>query len=217
MPRIKYKNASGEKLYGVTTILSQAMGKSDALMGWAFKQGQAYERGEISSMYEKRDKAADAGTLGHLFIENHIKGLPEPSLEGIEEAVASKAEGCFLAFLKFEEAHKFEMVESEVSLVSEEYQYGGTIDIGAVLGGLSIIDIKTSKGVYLSMKIQVAAYGNLWRENFPDRPTDGYHILQLGEDGSFTHHHYPDLSAEWEMFKSYLAVHKLLKQTGQTI
>lgn len=217
MPRIKYCNAAGEKLFGVTTIISQSMGKSDALMGWAFKQGQAYERGEISSMYEKRDKAAGGGTLGHAFIENHIKGLPEPSLEGVDPDVIPKAEGCYLAYLEWEKAHKFQMVESEVSLISEEYQYGGTIDIGAILDGLSIIDIKTSKGVYLSMKIQVAAYGNLWRENFPDRPFSGYHILQLGEDGSFTHHHYPDLSNEWEMFRHYLAIHKLLKDSGQTI
>ena len=170
MPRIKYK-VEGEPVPGVTTAIG-VMDKP-ALKFWAFKQGQAYERGEINSLYEKRDEAADAGTLAHQMIEHYLKGLPEPSEDGIEKAVLNKAQGCFIAYLEWERSHDFKYVASELSLVSEEYKYGGTLDIGAVLSDLSIVDIKTSKDVYFSMKVQVAAYKSLWNENNPDNPAQG--------------------------------------------
>jgi len=215
MPAIKYYAKDKEKLASVT----QAIGILDkpALVPWGFKQGQAYERGEISGLYDSRDKAADAGTLAHKMIENHLKGLPEPPTDGIETAALDKAEGCFIAYLDWERSHEFAYVESEKSLVSEKHRFGGTIDIGAVVGDLAIVDIKTSKGVYFSMKVQVAAYKELWNENYPDRPINSCHILQLSPDGGFAHHYYPNLNPEWEVFLHCLGIYKILKATGQRL
>ena len=210
MPTKDYKNADGKPLKGVTTILRVM--NAPALVGWAYKQGKAGV-----PLYESRDKAADAGTLAHLYVENHLKGLPEPSRDGVPQDIIEKAESCYLAFLEWEKAHSFQMVESEISLVSEEYQYGGTIDIGAIVNELGIVDIKTSSGIYFSHKVQVSAYGRLWTENFPDKPIKGYHILRLGDQGDFAHHYWPQLNEEWEAFKACLIIQGVLDRTKQKL
>ncbi len=210
MPAIKYKNADGKLLKGVTTVLKVL--SAPALIGWAYNQGLAGV-----PLYESRDKAADAGTLSHLYVSNHLKGLPDPSMEGIPKDIAEKASSCFIAFLDWEKAHSFKMVESEKSLVSEVYQFGGTIDIGAIVNELGIVDIKTSKGVYFSMRVQVSAYGHLWEENYPDKPIKGYHLLRLGDQGDFTHYYWPRLDDEWEAFKACLTIQGVLDRTKQKL
>ena len=77
---------------------------------------------------------------------------------------------------------------------------------------VSIVDIKTSKGVYADQRLQVAAYGRLWNENHPHQPIEEYHIIQLGkDDGSFHHHYWPELDKEWEAFQHALGLHRLKK------
>jgi hypothetical protein len=169
---------------------------------------------EIGALYDKRDKAATAGTLGHLFVENHLKKLPDPSTAGLPEPIVKKAEGSYLAYLEWERSHKFQMVHSELSLVSEVYGFGGTIDIGAVVGEMGIVDIKTSKGIYFTMIVQVAAYGQLYNEHHPDAPIKGYHILRLGEEGDFDHKYWPNLDDYWEVFKLCLGIQNILDKTG---
>lgn len=214
MPRIKYTDARGKPIPGVTTVIGIL--DKPALIWWAFSQGQAYERGEIEGLYEKRDKAADAGTHAHALIEHHLKGLPEPSSDGLEKPEREKAESCFLAYLEWERAHEFQVIASECSLVSD-LGFGGTLDIGAVVGDLGIVDIKTSKDVYTSMWLQVSAYGHLWNEHNPDNPIRGYHILRLGGNGDFSHHYRPSLDHEWEMFLDCLDIYKRLKETKQKL
>lgn len=210
MPKIDYRNSGGKKLRGVTTIL-EILAKP-ALVPWAYSRGK-----EGLPLYESRDKAATAGTLAHLYVENHLKGLPDPSKDELSNEIIEKAESCYLAFLEWEKVHSFKMVESELSLISENYQFGGTIDIGAVVNDLGIVDIKTSKGIYFTMRIQIAAYGQLWMENFPDKPIKAYHILRLGEQGDFSHHYWPNLNPEWEIFKACLIIKKVLDETKQKL
>jgi len=210
MPAIKYKNAKGEPLKGVTTLLKVL--SAPALIGWAYKQGLAGV-----PLYESRDKAASAGTLAHAYVENHLKGLPDPLTKDIPKDIVEKASSCFIAYLDWEKAHNFQMVKSELSLISEQYQFGGTIDIGAVVNELGIVDIKTSSGIYFTHRVQVSAYGHLWGENFPDKPIKGYHILRLGEMGDFSHHYWPNLNEEWEVFKACLIIQGVLDSTKQKL
>jgi hypothetical protein len=215
MPRINYgKDAEGNRIPGVTTPLNIL--NKPALVYWGFQQGQLFERGEIGGLYEKRDQAADAGTLAHLMIENHIKGLPEPLTDTLPPEIVDKAEGCFIAYLEWERTHEYKPLESECSLVSK-LGYGGTIDISAVLGEPAIVDIKTSKDVYFSMKVQVAAYKALWNENHPDQIITGCHLLQLSPDGGFAHHYYPNLDPEYQAFLHCFEIWKILKATGQRL
>lgn len=230
------RTADGGKAPSVTQVNSVL--RAAGLEGWNYMQGWAfgYEAaiddairmgGELRRQtppdpdwhrrYEKRDAAADAGTHAHLLVECHLKGKPEPPApEGLSDEGLEKAESCYLAYLEWERAHKFEMVESELTLVSEEHRFGGTLDIGAVVGDLGIVDIKTSKDVYLSMRCQVAAYGQLWNENREDK-VKGYHILRLGPRGDFTHHYYPSLEKEWQIFLHCLGIKKLVTEMGEKL
>ncbi len=210
MPAIIYKNSKGEKLRGVTTILGVLA--KNALIPWAYQRGV-----DGLPLYESRDKAATAGTLAHKYVEQHLRGLPDPTTGGLEKDIIDKAEACFISFLSWEKAHTFKMVDSELSLVSNEYQFGGTIDIGAIVNELGIVDIKTSKGVYFTMRVQVSAYGHLYEENFPEKKIKGYHILRLGDQGDFSHHYWPNLDKEWEVFKACLIIQKILDETKEKL
>jgi hypothetical protein len=130
-----------------------------------------------------------------------------------EKAMLDKAETAYLAWLEWKELVAFKLLESENSLVSEKYRYGGTIDIAAVKKVTAIVDLKTSNAVYADHKIQIAAYGHLWNENHPDNPIQAYYLLQLSkEDGSFAYHYWPSMPNSWKAFKQLLTLHQLQKK-----
>ncbi len=247
MPARNYRQlATGQRVKGVTTVLG-IMNKP-ALLFWAFKQGMSNfeklmtifaELGKTDSLkyviqpiiqdfktitlYEKRDKAGNAGTLAHSFIENHLKGLPEPKTDGLPEDIINKAEGCYLTFLDWEKANKLKVIASEVELTSEKYPFGGTLDdvIQTALtpqGMVDIFDLKTGKDIYLEAKIQVKSYGKLWDEHHPELPVAGFHILRLGESGEFTHKYFPSLDeGYWEIFLHCLGVNQNLEKLGEKL
>ncbi len=248
MPARNYRQkTTGRKVKGVTTHLSVLA--KNALLFWAYKQGLSnfdrlmallaetakadasreyilqpiIKNFQTTPLYEKRDKAADAGILAHAFFENHIKGLPEPSREGIPKDVLSKAEGCYITFLDFEKANSIKYIDSEVELTSEEYEMGGTID--AVIQGsltppdkVDILDYKTGKDIYLEAKIQVRSYKTLWEEHHPELPVAGFHILRLGENGEFTHKYFPSLDQDyWRIFQSCMTINEALEKLGEKL
>ena len=126
-PKLGYRNKAGKKVPGTTTIISRFK-DSGALMFWAFEQGKAAERGEISKLYDKRDSAAEAGTLAHAMVEAHIKEEPLPNISQYPEEVIKQAKQGFENYLNWAKVNKMEVVEQEVALVSEEYQFGGCLD-----------------------------------------------------------------------------------------
>lgn len=205
---IIYKNAKGQRLSGVTTIIGNNLAwNKQALLYWAWQEGI-----EGRNFRDTSQKAADIGTIAHAMVEADLKDKDFDSSK-YEQNMIDKAGTAYGAWLEWKELVSFELLESEKSLVSEEYQYGGTIDIAAIKGVTSIVDLKTSKAVYPDHKIQVAAYGKVWDENFPDDPIQAYYILQLGkEDGSFHYHYWPNLDKPWEVFLSLLKIHNLKKE-----
>lgn len=209
MPKVNYKNADGQLLYGVTTILSNNFAwNKGALIGWAYNQGKAGK--------SLRDQVAlDIGTVTHQWVEADIKGkefkMPEISLE-----IKEKVENSFLGYLEWKDQVHFKLLQSELSLVSEKYQFGGTIDIiGEINGQPAIIDIKTSEEIYVDHKIQTIAYKILYNESFPDNSITMVYILKLGKkDGGFSYHYLPNLDKEWEVFLLLLQLEKYRKEIG---
>jgi hypothetical protein len=167
-----------------------------------------------NNLYEKRDRAADAGTLAHAMVEHDLKGLPPPDMSQATEEVRKKAEGCYLAFLEWKDRTKFKLTHSEISLVSEILQFGGTLDIGGGISDLELIDLKSSKGIYYSMWIQVAGYAILWDEIYPENKIKGYNILRIGQEGNFMHERRVELDDEKEIFLHTLGIHWKLKTKG---
>jgi hypothetical protein len=104
-------------------------------------------------------------------------------------------------------------IAQERALVSETWQYGGTPDTIAVIGGgLGLLDLKTSPKPYPDHLVALAAHGVLREENNPQHPLASYHLICLPKDGSdFAHHAYADLGPQWELFKLWLAAYRLEK------
>jgi len=212
MPTIDYRTKDGCRVSGVTTIISGNLAwNKQALMYWAWDQGR-----NGLDFRKTRDQAADSGTIAHAMVEADLKGK-EYKPPDVGKEIIDKAETAFLAYLEFKDVVGLRMIESEMSMVSEKYKFGGTIDIAAVKKVTAIVDLKTSKEIYADHKIQLAAYGKLWNENIPENPIMAYYILKLGkEDGSFSYHYFPPdaLEKEWEAFKALLTLHSLKKQIG---
>ena len=218
MPANIYKNKDGQRVPGVTTVIGSNLGwGKNQLMYWAWKEGI-----EGRDYKETRDRAADVGTMAHAMIEADIKGIDNPIVHvanqyftdpNVDESMLQKAENGFAAWLEWKELFKFNPLFAEKLLVSEAHQFGGQIDIAAVQNNTSIIDIKTSNNIYAAHKIQLAAYQQLWDENFPDDPCRNVYLLQISKDNAdFAYHSYSDLSGAWEVFKHLRAIHGKEKQ-----
>jgi hypothetical protein len=188
-------------------------------MFWAFEQGKAAERGEIDRLYDRRDEAAEAGTLAHAMVEAHIAGEPLPEIADVHDQVVDMARMGFENYLRWEATTKMQIVEQEIPLVSEVYMFGGTPDAIMVGDELALGDWKTSNSIYPDYLIQLAAYKVLWEENFPDRPiTGGFHLCRFSkEHADFAHHYWSELDDAWEQFKLFRAAYDLDKRLKKRV
>ncbi len=199
-PTAGYKNKTGERVPGVTTILGRFK-ESGGLIVWAYNRGK-----DGLELYDSRDKAAELGTTVHSMAEEYLNQKdPYLLVDGIlSDGDYHSVCSAFQAFKEWYESNKFELVEQETQLVSEVYQFGGTFDLVAkdYKDRLCMIDFKTSDGVYQEMLAQLAAYRILWNENKPDMPlTGGSHLCRFAKThGDFAHHYYPDLADAERLF-----------------
>lgn len=182
-----YKNADGKRLPGVTTITG-VMDKP-ALVPWANKLGL---QGIESRNYV--DILAGIGTLAHAMVSEDMGGDPVNKDIYSKEDI-SLAENSFIKYLDWRKAREIEVIGTEMQMVSEKYQYGGTCDILAKLDGeLTLIDVKTCKGIYSDHFTQVAGYSIALEENGHDIKARG--ILKLGrnEEEGFQYYKCPAMS-----------------------
>jgi len=112
----------------------------------------------------------------------------------------------FKNFLQWTRQFKFEPIEIEPHLVSEEHEFGGTPDVRAfVMDERCLVDWKTGK-IYEDVFVQLAGYDILCQENYPDEPNDGgFHVLRIPKNEdvpSFHHSHWKVLPNE-----AYIAVY----------
>lgn len=159
-------------------------------------------------LYDVVGKAAEAGTIAHDMIEQnllnsrlYLPGEPLPETAANADAdTTAKARNSFAQFLKWNAQTKLRVIQTEKSLVSEKYKYGGTWDgIGRdVDGKLVLIDWKTSNAVYGDYLYQLAAYAILIEEVMPELgPITGFHLLRVAkEHADFAHHYYGELERE---------------------
>jgi hypothetical protein len=213
----EYKLADGTRVRGVTTILGRFK-ESGGLLQWAFQQGKS----GLSSLYEKRDEAADIGSLVHGWVEADIHGIDRPDVPPDQ---LERVKSAFGAWREWFEGGRMQIVATEVPLVSELYRYGGTIDAVARdgKGRLCLLDWKSSNAVYADYAIQLAAYRQLWNERAIKDGTDaisegGYHLCRFAkEHGDFEHRYWPDLSEAWSLFALYLQAYELDKALSKRI
>ena len=206
MPAIIYKNKNGERIPSVTTILGQWGANKQPLMRWAWKQGEAG-----IPLYEKTD--ADIGTLAHSLIEGAIKKI-NVDLGDYPMGIIEPATQCFNSFKEWKSQNNFNPIETEISLISEKYQYGGTIDcVATISNSLSFVDWKTGKEIYEDNIVQLASYQELWNENFPDNKIQGFHIIRTGKEiAMFGHYFYKEFPGAFKAFLHLRELYNLQKE-----
>ena len=199
-----YKNQSGKRLKSVTTIINGNLGwNKGALIGWTRKHCL---NGEDSMKLLK--EAGRIGTLAHIMIEEFIKG-GAVNLDDYNPNEISQAKTSYYGFYKWFEDNDVEFHETELKLVSEQYQFGGTFDaVCEVNGKLVICDWKTTSDTYSEMLIQLGAYRQLIKENL-DHNIRGAILLKLNkEENGYEEHKFniKDLNWGWKMFKLLLKI-----------
>ena len=161
---------------GVTTAIGVL--PKPALVPWAAKltseaigklidPDKPYTRTEIDELCkkgkmawrEKKESSADKGTEAHKFLESYVKTAFQEDVVTFPLPTDPDVKNSIEKFMQWEKEHTVEWMMSEVRIASEEHQFAGTLDALAVVDGrLTLIDFKTSAGIYESFYIQTAGY-----------------------------------------------------------
>jgi hypothetical protein len=167
-----YKDATGARVPGVTTIQDKGLPKP-ALINWAGDATAEYaidhwdELGELppaarlkklkGARYEQKDAAARRGTEVHTAAEALLAGKSVK----VPEEIAGHVE----SYARFLDEFKVEPVHVEFSVVSYRWGYAGTGDLCAYLDlpdkgrVLTLDDLKTSRsGIFGDAALQLAGY-----------------------------------------------------------
>ena len=129
--------------------------------------------------YERRDAAADAGTIRHGYLEDRMNGLARPDGE------LSEAEMAVEAFL---DTYRPDPLYVECQLVNVGERYAGSADAFVrIYGKTYVLDLKTGKNTATDHKarLQLAAYRFAdvifedERDIGPVPPCDGALILSI--------------------------------------
>src|SRR5690606_29573417 len=132
-------DGEGRRVPSVTTILN-GMG-SDALMGWANRQG-------LEGIDIRRDfRARNIGTIAHKGIEWVLRGGEKPDVSEFAPELVEAGRHTFDNWKRWYSEHEVEPLHLEVPLVHQEMEYGGTFDLLAVIDGVTtLVDWKTKDG-----------------------------------------------------------------------
>lgn len=225
----KYRTEAGEEVPSVTTVLGRFK-DSGGLLYWANKVGRpakingpGFEQWpDGRSLQEAQKPAATAGDIAHELIEWDIKGqkTPYPSWPDVNPETVAKGEASFAGYKKWTTIVSLDVRHTEVPLVSERYRYGGRLDAMGIIGNqLALLDWKSSNAVYVDYTLQMAAYGNLWLEHYPDHPiTGGYYLCRFAkEEGDFGMHYFPKLERELVAFLKMRELYTLMKDCKKRV
>lgn len=199
-----YKNKAGDRVPSVTTILGIL--NKPALIDWAWKCGL-----EGLDYKAVRDNAGDIGTLAHYLILCDIKG-EKPDTSEYSPADVNKAETCLLKYWEWRKTTPIKPLLAEYSLVSEQYKYGGTLDLFGQREDTKefvLVDFKTGKAIYNEYFYQLAAYETLLAEN--GHSWDKTMVLRIGRDEAegFEVRDIGNLDKHFELFKHCLNIYRL--------
>ena len=157
---------------------------------------------------QKRDKAADIGTLAHNWIESYINaqiastGLPEAN-----PAISIMTDN----FLKWVEEAKPKFLASEKVVYSQKLFYAGTLDFLCKIDDkIYLGDIKTGSNIYSEMWLQTAGYQLALEEIEPELKVDGHIIINCTKDGKLNLKTRFDYEASKKGFLAALELYRLL-------
>lgn len=167
---------------GVTTIIG-IKDKSAPLVIWSTELArdyllEKYYNGEMSEEIIKysatihREKLKTAGDIGseiHDWCEKYIRNKLGQITE--EPKIPTKREVKIgaISFLNWVKEHNVKFISTEKIVYSRKYGYVGKMDIEAIVDDeYSLVDLKSSNGLYNSVKMQTASYAKADEEE--DKP-----------------------------------------------
>lgn len=165
---------NGKRKTGVTTFLG-IIDKSNALVIWAtelfrdflieklsnggIEESHLWEGCDLHAV--RKQQAADLGKEIHEWCEKYIKhNLKIKGYEKMPEMPEKpEVQIGVMAFLDWEKEHKVKFISSERVVYSKKHDFIGTMDIEAKIDGkLCLVDLKSSNGLYNTVRLQTAAY-----------------------------------------------------------
>ena len=189
----------GRPIIGVTTFTGLP-DKSGPISWWAvnkmcipyirehLKPNTKYDEIEIEQIFKEagrehvkgKEKAADIGTAIHKWAELYLLGKKPKKPKNPQMLLGINA------FLKWLKEYKVELVYTERKVYSRLHDYAGTVDLVAKIDGkLSVVDFKSSNGLYNEYRFQVASYMQALREELA-LDFKQYWLTRFGkEDGNF--------------------------------
>lgn len=208
-----YKDAEGRRVPQVTSVLSKGIPKN--LTGWAARTAarKAYDLMTVGNLhgeelieaaskapYQHRDSAGRRGTTVHDFAEQICFGRQD----AIPPDILPWAQGV----IDFMDRSLVRPVAVEVVVWNDDPFYAGTVDLLSEREGgeLFLVDWKTSKGVYIEMALQLAAYRyakymRIGQNVYKMPEITGTGIVHL--PGDFTHVYYATKS-DREAYETFL-------------
>ena len=149
------------------------------------------------------DNILNIGSMVHKFCEMWLKG--EKFTDPSDPVILS----CFEKFKRFWTKHKLKVVESEKVLYSER-GFCGTLDLIAKdsQNNLWLIDIKTSKGLFLNMVHQLHGYKLAYEEQTGKKINKMYIVRLPKDSGDFEARHILYKKEHLKAFLGLLHCHK---------
>lgn len=177
--RFYFKESEPDVYYPSVTTVLEAFPK-----GYAFAQWQK-DLGHNADFVLQR--AGESGSKVHDAIDCYLKGIEIMWCpEGVNPDYTLEEWQMILKFVQFWKEWKPEIICNEVSMISDVYRIGGTIDLVCKiinpktnLPETWLIDMKTSNNIYDTHELQLAAYSYLWNEQHPDQHIDRCGIMWL--------------------------------------
>lgn len=124
--------------------------------------------------------AGDRGSKVHYAVEALLMGKEvtmkdkfiNPTTNEPEELTVDEY-SCVIDFVNWFKSQNIEVLGIEITHFNNEHKYGGTIDLLCKIDcQIYVIDLKTSKSIYQSHKLQISGYGHM------DIPLKEYGIEQ---------------------------------------
>lgn len=139
------------------------------------------EKTALAAPYRSSKEAASVGTNVHSIVENYSKHARK--VDGLPDHLKKYAQ----AFYDWVDTHNPEVTENELTAISNKHRYAGTMDMVANIAGVPyIIDIKTGKGIYDEVELQLSAYGEALVEKGKPMHKLAVLLLEKGADGEAT-------------------------------
>lgn len=173
---------------------------------------------EASKLHQqKKEEAATKGSQVHAWIEQYINAKLNPENQKPEMPEDEQIVNGVIAFLNWEKDHNVKFVATEKIVYSKKHDYVGLMDCEAIIDGKrSVVDFKTSTGVYNEMRYQVAAYRAADEEETGKKYDGPNWIIRFDKDtAEFEPHEFNEQAKDFKAFLGALALKNREKELSK--